>query len=107
MLESQCCSVGFQESGTGGVGDGMCGGGGAGAVLPRVGGGGGLCWKVDGGGVTGSAVGRGGGGGGGNSGCEVDAWGGGVCCDGGVYGGVTYGLEWWTWCVRSAWVSGP
>ena len=44
MLESQCCSVGFQESGTGGVGDGMCGGGGAGAVLPRVvGGGGGLC----------------------------------------------------------------
>ena len=66
MLESQCCSVGFQESGTGGVGDGMCGGGGAGAVVPRVvGGGGGLCWKVDGGGVTGSAVGRGGGGGGG------------------------------------------
>ena len=103
MLESQCCSVGFQKSGTGGVGDGMCGGGGAGAVLPRVvGGGGGLCWKVDGGGVTGLAVGRGGGGGGGNSGCEVDAWGGGVCCDGGVYGGVTYGLEWWTWCVRSA-----
>ena len=98
MLESQCCSVGFQESGTGGVGDGMCGGGGAGAVLPRaVGGGGGLCCNVDGGGVTGSAVGRGGGGGGGNSGCEVGACGGGVCCDGGVYGGVTYGLEWWTW----------
>ena len=52
-------------------------------------GGGGLCWKVDGGGVTGSAVGRGGGGGGGNSGWGVGAWGGGVCCDGGVYGGVT------------------
>ena len=44
MLESQCCSVGFQESGTGGVGDGMWGGGGgACAVVPRVvGGGGGL-----------------------------------------------------------------
>ena len=36
MLESQCCSVGFQESGIGGVGDGMCGGGGAGAVVPRT-----------------------------------------------------------------------
>ena len=92
MLESQCCSVGFQESGTGGVGDGMWGGGGGGAcvVVPRVvGGGGGLCLKVDGGGVTGSAVGRGGGGGGGKSGWELDAWDGGVCCDGGVYGGVT------------------
>ena len=90
MLESQCWSVGFQESWTGGVGDGMCGGGGAGAVPARAaGGGGGLCLKVDGGGVTGSAVGRGGGGGGGNSGCEVGAWDGGVCCDGGVNGGVT------------------
>ena len=88
MLESQCWSVGFQESATGGMGDGMCGGGGAGAAPARaVGGGGGLCWKVDGGGVG--------------------ACGGGVCCDGGVYGGITYGLEWWTWCVRSAWVSGP